>query len=221
MLGPVQRQGMPVLMPNDQLPIYSIIVALYHEAATVNGLVESLQALDYPEELLDIIFVVEPNDPQTGRALDKLSLGPSFTIIAAPRDDPRTKPKAFNAALPFARGSFVAVFDTEDRPNPDQLKTALHAFRQGSAKLDCVQARLSIDKYSQNWISGIFAAEYAGLFDVFLPGIAAWRLPLPLGGTSNHFRTSIVRAAGAGIRTMSRRMPIWDCVWRATDFTPP
>ena len=41
---------------------------------------------------------------------------------------PRTKPKALNAALPFARGSFVAVFDAEDRPEPDQLRLALDAF---------------------------------------------------------------------------------------------
>jgi len=43
----------------------------------------------------------------------------------------------------------------------------------------------------------MFTAEYAGLFDVFLPGLAAWRLPLPLGGSSNHFRTSVLRETGA------------------------
>lgn len=43
----------------------------------------------------------------------------------------------------------------------------------------------------------LFTAEYAGLFDVFLPGLAAWRLPLPLGGSSNHFRTAVLRDVGA------------------------
>ncbi len=43
----------------------------------------------------------------------------------------------------------------------------------------------------------MFTAEYAGLFDVFLPGLAAWRLPLPLGGSSNHFRTAALRQIGA------------------------
>lgn len=42
----------------------------------------------------------------------------------------------------------------------------------------------------------LFAAEYAGQFDVFLPGVCALSLPLPLGGSSNHFRTSILRAIG-------------------------
>ena len=47
---------------------------------------------------------------------------------------------------------------------------------------------LSIDNTADSWLAGIFTAEYAGQFDVFLPGIAALRLPLPLGGSSNHFR---------------------------------
>jgi glycosyltransferase XagB len=43
----------------------------------------------------------------------------------------------------------------------------------------------------------VFTAEYAGLFDVFLPGLAAWHLPLPLGGSSNHFRTDVLQRIGA------------------------
>ena len=42
----------------------------------------------------------------------------------------------------------------------------------------------------------MFAAEYAGLFDVLLPSLAAWRMPLPLGGSSNHFRTRVLRSIG-------------------------
>ncbi len=42
----------------------------------------------------------------------------------------------------------------------------------------------------------MFTANYAGQFDVFLPGLAALRLPFPLGGSSNHFRTSVLRKVG-------------------------
>jgi cellulose synthase/poly-beta-1,6-N-acetylglucosamine synthase-like glycosyltransferase len=99
--------------------------------------------------------------------------------------------------LPFARGAFIAVFDAEDRPEPDQLRLALEAFVAGDNRLACVQARLTIDNTSDSWLTRLFTAEYAGLFDVFLPGLAAWRLPLPLGGSSNHFRTSVLRSVGA------------------------
>ena len=38
--------------------------------------------------------------------------------------------------------------------------------------------------------------EYMALFGVLLPALAALRLPLPLGGTSNHFPADVLRAAG-------------------------
>src|SRR6185437_2195591 len=42
----------------------------------------------------------------------------------------------------------------------------------------------------------MFAVEYAGQFDAFLPGMAQLGLPLPLGGSSNHFRTDVLREVG-------------------------
>jgi cellulose synthase/poly-beta-1,6-N-acetylglucosamine synthase-like glycosyltransferase len=60
-----------------------------------------------------------------------------------------------------------------------------------------VQARLCIDNTDDSWLTRLFTAEYAGHFDVFLCGLAAFQLPLPLGGSSNHFRTAILRKIGA------------------------
>jgi cellulose synthase/poly-beta-1,6-N-acetylglucosamine synthase-like glycosyltransferase len=182
---------------DDRLPIYSIVIALYRESAAVADLAAALRGLNYPLEKLDIKFVLEADDHETREAVAHLQLGPPFEVIIAPDRGPRTKPKALNAALPFVRGMFVAVFDAEDRPEPDQLRAALESFVAHDEKLACVQARLTIDNTADSWLTRVFTAEYAGLFDVFLPGLAAWRLPLPLGGSSNHFRTSILREIGA------------------------
>ena len=144
-------------------------------------------------EKLDIKLVLEADDQETREAIAQLHLRPPFEIIIAPDTGPRTKPKALNAALPFVRGAFVAVYDAEDRPEPDQLRLALEAFVASDERLACVQARLTIDNSDDTWLTRLFTAEYASLFDVFLPGLAAWRLPLPLGGSSNHFRTWVLR----------------------------
>jgi cellulose synthase/poly-beta-1,6-N-acetylglucosamine synthase-like glycosyltransferase len=62
--------------------------------------------------------------------------------------------------------------------------------------LACVQAALTVDNTADNWLCAMFTAEYAGQFDVFLPALATLRLPLPLGGSSNHFRVSHLSAVG-------------------------
>jgi cellulose synthase/poly-beta-1,6-N-acetylglucosamine synthase-like glycosyltransferase len=98
--------------------------------------------------------------------------------------------------LPFAQGTFTVIYDAEDRPERDQLRRAFDMF-MSDADLACVQARLTIDNTADSWLARIFTAEYAGQFDVFLPGLAALRLPLPLGGSSNHFRTAVLRKIGA------------------------
>ena len=183
-------------IPPGDLPVYTIIVALYDEAGAAQDLIAALRGLDYPPEKLQILLALEPDDVATRDALLRLDLGPPFEIVIAPEVGPRTKPKALNAALAFARGTFTAVFDAEDRPAPDQLHRALDVFLVEGAAIACVQARLTIDNTADSWLARLFTAEYAGLFDVLLPGLAQRRLPLPLGGSSNHFRTAALREVG-------------------------
>jgi cellulose synthase/poly-beta-1,6-N-acetylglucosamine synthase-like glycosyltransferase len=139
---------------------------------------------------------VEADDDDTRRVLARLELGPPFSIITAPPFGPRTKPKALNVALPFAQGSFTVVYDAEDVPEPDQLRRALDTFMTADGRLACVQASLTIDNATDSWLARMFTAGYAGQFDAFLPGLAALHLPLPLGGSSNHFRTAALRQVG-------------------------
>jgi cellulose synthase/poly-beta-1,6-N-acetylglucosamine synthase-like glycosyltransferase len=180
----------------EALPVYSIIAALYHEAASVNELIEAFEQIDYPTEKLDVILALEENDHETRAAVAARKHRIPITVVTVPAVGPQTKPKALNTALPFARGRFTVIYDAEDRPERDQLRRALHAFRSGDDDLACVQARLCIDNIDDGRLVRLFAAEYAGQFDVFLPGVSALSLPLPLGGSSNHFRTSILRAIG-------------------------
>lgn len=194
---PPQRPPFPPSRDADEtLPVTTIVVALYREAATVPQLVAALDALDWPPEKLQIIVALEADDAATRQAFAAERLKPHWELLTVPLTGPRTKPKALNAALPFARGEFLAVFDAEDRPEPDQLRRAAAAFARGPERLACVQARLAIDNTRDSLLTALFTAEYAGLFDVFLPVLAKLRLPLPLGGSSNHFRTAALRAVG-------------------------
>jgi cellulose synthase/poly-beta-1,6-N-acetylglucosamine synthase-like glycosyltransferase len=199
------QKKMPRL-PDHLLPVYTVIAALYREAKSVGPLMQAIDAFDYPREKLQVILALEPNDLATRAAIARLGPMPHVQVLIASATDPQTKPKALNCALPFAWGSFTAVFDAEDRPDPGQLRAALDAFRSHDADVACAQASLCIDNNNKDsWLSRTFAAEYAGQFDVFLPGLAAMRMPLPLGGSSNHFRTAVLREVGG-----------WDA-WNVTE----
>ncbi len=176
------------------LPTYTILVPLYREAAVLPSLVRGLGALDYPADLLDIKLVMEADDGDTIAAARALAT--PFEIVEVPAGGPRTKPKAANYALAFARGEYLVVYDAEDRPEPDQLKKAVATFRASSRRTACLQARLNFYNRDHNWLTRMFALDYALWFEALLPGLDRIGVPMPLGGTSNHFRTAVLRDIG-------------------------
>ena len=187
--------GMPV-------PFYTVLVALYREGNQVVDLVAALDRLDWPRVSREIVLVCEGDDAQTLDALARLSLPPDMRVVRVPASEPRTKPKALDYALPTCRGDFVVLYDAEDRPDPLQLREAWAAFRSGPERLACVQAPLHIANADTNrgWgglLPKLFAAEYSALFDSFLPALAARGGPVPLGGTSNHFKRTALDECGA------------------------
>jgi cellulose synthase/poly-beta-1,6-N-acetylglucosamine synthase-like glycosyltransferase len=190
---------------DSRLPIYTVAVPLFREEAVLRQIVRSLAALDYPAAKLDMKLLIEADDIGLRNALNQIVLPAHFSVVIVPAGEPRTKPRALNLALLEARGSLFTIFDAEDIPDPQQLRLAAARFLRAPGELGCLQARLVIDNAGDGWLPALFALEYAGLFGVLNPGLLRAQLPIMLGGTSNHFRTSVLRAIGG-----------WDA-WNVTE----
>jgi len=191
------QPSITTLAEDDSLPVYTVLVALYREKEVVQQLVAALLRLDWPHSRLDIKLVCEADDSETLDALAALDLPSHFEIVEVPDRAPRTKPKALNYALAGARGDYLVIYDAEDRPHRQQLLEAHARFRTAPPELACLQAPLIIANASESWLSSLFAMEYSGLFRRLLPYLGQRSQPMPLGGTSNHFRTDILRKVGA------------------------
>lgn len=178
------------------LPTYSILVPAYREERVIGRLLTSLAELDYPADKLDIIILFEEDDPATLAAAKAAAPGANVRFLIVPAGEPQTKPKACNVGLLYAMGEHLVVYDAEDRPEPDQLRKAVLAFRHGPARLACVQAALNYYNWNENFLTRMFTLEYSFWFDYLLPGLDRLRMPIPLGGTSNHFRTAVLRELG-------------------------
>ena len=196
----------PRRVPDDHaLPTYTVIVPLHREARVLPQLLAALEGLDYPPAKLDIKLVIESDDTTTADALRRQTLPPWFEVVVAPPGLPRTKPRALNVALQLARGEYTVVYDAEDIPEPRQLRLAAGHLAAAPAHVACLQAHLAIDNIDDSLLTRLFAIEYAVLFDVMNPGLATFGFPVPLGGTSNHFRTAVLREVHA-----------WDA-WNVTE----
>lgn len=173
------------LEANDY-PVYTILVPLYREVESLPQITAAIAALDYPPDKLDVKLVVEADDAETLNAAKALKPSGAFEIIAVPPSLPRTKPKACNYALRFARGEYLTIYDAEDKPDPEQLKRVLQRFRTAAADVVCVQCRLNYYNRNHNLLTRLFSLEYTAWFDYMLPALESLDLPIPLGGTSNH-----------------------------------
>ena len=186
---PPQASGRPP-------PRISLLIALYREAEVAPLLIKALCALDYPAELLDVKLVLEADDDVTGPALRALNLPPFIEILVTPDGGPRTKPRALNFAMEFAKGDIIGVYDAEDRPHPDQLKDIAAQFAAAPPEVACIQARLGFYNIRENLLTRFFEIEYASWFDVMLPGLHRLGLPIPLGGTSFFIRRGALAVVG-------------------------
>ncbi len=178
------------------LPTYTLLIPLYHEARVLAGLVEGLTQMDYPADKVDVQLLLEEDDEETVAAALAMDLPAHIRPVVVPDSEPKTKPKACNWGLFTCESDLLVIYDAEDRPERDQLKKAALAFAAAPDNVVCLQAKLNYYNQRHNLLTRWFTAEYSVWFDLFLPGLTASGAPIPLGGTSNHFRVQALKDCG-------------------------
>jgi len=192
-------RGLPMktLLARDTLPTYTVLVPLFKEVAVLNSLVNSLSRMNYPKDKLTVMLVLEEEDIETIEAVYAIKNLPSFfKPIIVPKSEPQTKAKACNYALKFVNSELVCIFDAEDRPDPNQLMLVANKFALSDHDVACVQCRLCFYNGHENLLTTMFEIEYQALFNFVLPVATHFDLPVPLGGSSNHFRTKLLNDLG-------------------------
>lgn len=183
-------------LDDEELPVYTVLVPVFREANIVHQLVGNLGSLDYPADKLEVLILVEEEDEETRDAIARTGTPDNFRVVVVPRGVPQTKPRACNVGLQLATGEYLVIYDAEDAPEPLQLKKALLTFRRAGGQTAVVQASLNYFNARENVLTRMFTLEYSYWFDYMLAGLDADALPIPLGGTSNHFRTAVLRELG-------------------------
>lgn len=187
----------PRLLDDAELPTYTVLIPLFRESRVLGQLLQALARLDYPADKLDIKLLVEEADEETRAALRRHVLPAHIEVLTVPPGAPQTKPRALNYGLAFARGDLLCIHDAEDVPHPGQLRLAASMFAALPEEVACLQAPLGWYNAGVSFFSRMLAVDYAAHFHVILPWLQALGVPLPLGGTSNHFRLqALVKVGG-------------------------
>ncbi|MFP4326996.1 MAG: glycosyltransferase family 2 protein [Paracoccaceae bacterium] len=186
----------PPVLP-ETVPCITVLAPLFDESDIAHTLLRRLERLRYPRAALDVILVLEQADDKTRAALEDARLPPWMRVVEVPERSLRTKPRAMNYALRFARGEIVGIYDAEDAPDPWQLHRVAARFAEAPPDLACLQGVLDYYNTSSSWLSRCFTIEYATWFRIVLPGLARLGFAIPLGGTTLFIRRDALERLGA------------------------
>ena len=194
--GETWHSSRPKAMKENSYPRLSLLVPLFKETDIADRLIERLGRLDFPKNRLDVLLILEHGDAETAAALDDADLPDWIHIITVPPGNPQTKPRALNYALDFAKGDIVGVYDAEDAPAPNQLRTVVETFAAAPPNVACLQGVLDFYNARNTWLTRCFAIDYATWFRLVLPGLVRMGFVIPLGGTTVFFRREILEKVG-------------------------
>jgi len=124
------------------LPVVTIQLPLYNEMYVVDRLVDTVCAIDYPREKLEIQILDDSTDETRtiAEAAARRHAAEGIDIKYIHRTDRSGyKAGALEAGMHVARGTFIAIFDADFVPKRDFLMATVHHFTD--PKVALVQTR--------------------------------------------------------------------------------
>jgi cellulose synthase/poly-beta-1,6-N-acetylglucosamine synthase-like glycosyltransferase len=123
-------------------PKVAIIVSVWNEESTIAGTIESLLALEYPEDKLSLILVDDGSTDGTPAVIDRFASHPQ---ISALHKEHAGKFAAMNAGIEHAKDAeLIGFLDADSFVAPDALREVVAGFADPA--ISAVTASMSIHK---------------------------------------------------------------------------
>ncbi|HEY0948542.1 MAG TPA: glycosyltransferase [Candidatus Paceibacterota bacterium] len=136
-------------------PKVAIIVPCWNEQDTIGGTVNSLLALDYPKDRLEIILVNDGSTDNTKEVMDAYVGNPQITVIHKENGGKHT---AINLGIEHAKDAeFVGCLDADSFVAPDALREIIGSF--DSPKVAAATPAMSVFQ-PKNLLEQMQNAEY-------------------------------------------------------------
>ena len=123
-LGFLARRRRRPVRKGLELPTVSVIIPVHNGCRLVEKKLESVLALDYPRELLEVIVVADGCTDETETLVQRFRHGP-LRLISIPRSG---KPAALNAGVSRASGEVLLMTDVRQQLHPESLRKMAACF---------------------------------------------------------------------------------------------
>jgi cellulose synthase/poly-beta-1,6-N-acetylglucosamine synthase-like glycosyltransferase len=186
------RRVDPPEQPAAPFPRACAIIAAYlpNEAPIIEASIEAFLRVRYPAPLQVILAYNTPGEmPEVEARLQAIAdRDPRFVPLRVVAST--SKAQNVNAALPYATGEFIAVFDADHQPDPDSFRRAWRWLSHGA---DIVQGHCFIRNGANSWVAKMVAVEFEQIYAVSHPGRARLHGFGIFGGSNGYWRAPLLR----------------------------
>jgi cellulose synthase/poly-beta-1,6-N-acetylglucosamine synthase-like glycosyltransferase len=141
-------------VPNALTPSIAVIVPCWNEETTIAATCESLLALEYPKDRLEVILVDDGSTDRTPAAMARFASHPQVRIISKENGGKHT---ALNAGIAATQAEFIGCLDADSFVEPDALREIVPCFER--EEVAAVTAAMSIHR-PVNLLQHMQNAEY-------------------------------------------------------------
>lgn len=174
---------------------FTALLAARHEEAVIDDTIRAIAAMDYPEELCELLVLCKRDDPGTiaaaRRAIRSSKMRNARVVTFS--DGPTNKPAALNRGLAKASGDVVVVFDAEDEPHRALYRIVNTTMQRSGARI--VQCGVQLMDYRSRWFSAYNVLEYYVWFNSALHFFKRLGV-VPLGGNTVFFHREMLAREG-------------------------
>jgi len=183
----------------EYLPFVTIQLPVYNESDVVVRLIKSASEVDYPKNRFEI-QVIDDSTDDTVSIIDKvmnevreLNGVNIYAVRRASRE--HFKAGALSNALRYAKGEYVAIFDSDFIIPKNFLRRAI-AQIHGDAGMACIQGRWGHLNRYENWLTKAQSIGIDGHFAAEQGARSYNNLCMNFNGTAGVWRVSAIAAAG-------------------------
>ena len=181
----------PALGNNEKLPKISIIVSAYNEEKKIADCIESLKAIDYPEDQYEIIILNDGSKDKTSNVVARYADGKNIIFI----DNKKNKGKAacLNHGISLAKGTYIACMDADSVVPKDILKKIIPYFDEN--EIGAVTVSVEV-KNANNFLQKIVQLEYLLGLSLFLKVFSSFNCIHVTPGPFSVYRKSLLDKIG-------------------------
>jgi biofilm PGA synthesis N-glycosyltransferase PgaC len=185
-----RNERVPLEPDSGDQPFVSVVVAAYCEEDVIDGTLEALLSLDYPNYE---VIVVDDGSPDRTAELVRARMVADDRLRLIEKRVNEGKAMALNDAMPVTRGEIIAIVDADIRPRPDVLRYMVPHFRHG--RVAAVAGNPQVTN-TRSLLAKLQATEFASIVSVLRRAQRVWGRILTVSGAICAFRKSAMVDVG-------------------------